>query len=166
MSLWNNVKYGWNVKLQSNFSQDSPIWLLGKLYHHNMYDSRSYSKGSSTSSRSSGSNRKPSDFNDPVQVQRRKEVTIARFKQDYYSRIWLTYRRQFVKIEGSQFTSDCGWGCMLRSGQMLLAQAFIVQYLGRDWRWTGSQSDKTDMIHRMIIKWFLDEPESPFSIHQ
>ena len=166
MSLWNNVKYGWNVKLQSNFNQDSPIWLLGKLYHHNMYDSRSHSHSESASSRAGGVNRKQPDFNDPVQVQRRKEATIARFKQDYYSRIWFTYRRQFVKIEGSQFTSDCGWGCMLRSGQMLLAQAFIVQYLGRDWRWTGSQSDKTDMIHRMIIKWFLDEPESPFSIHQ
>lgn len=106
------------------------------------------------------------DFSDPLQVQRRKEETMARFKQDYYSRIWFTYRRNFTRIEGSNLTSDCGWGCMLRSGQMLMAQAFISQYLGRDWRWTGSQSDKNDMIHRMIVKWFTDEPESPFSIHQ
>ena len=173
LSLWNNVKYGWNVKLQSNFHSDSPIWLLGKLYHHNMCDGFS-SKSSSTSSNSAimshishQSKSKPYDFHDPVQVQRRKEQTLAQFRQDYYSRIWLTYRRQFERIEGSHFTSDCGWGCMLRSGQMLLAQAFVTQYLGREWRWTGSRSDaKTDMIHRMIIKWFLDDTESPFSIHR
>ncbi len=44
-----------------------------------------------------------------------------------------------------------------------------MHYLGRQWRWNGQRSDKEDMIHRMIIKWFADEPNgmsSPFSVHQ
>jgi cysteine protease ATG4 len=156
MSLWNNVKYGWNMKLPANFSHDSPIWMLGTLYHHNLLEA----------CRQHPSRRVTQDFHDEENLQRRKEAAIALFKQDYFSKIWLTYRKSFPKLDGSQLTSDCGWGCMLRSGQMMMAQAFINQYLGRAWRWNGAQSDKTDMIHRMIVKWFLDEPEAPFSLHR
>ena len=76
------------------------------------------------------------------------------FLDDFESRIWLTYRSNFPAIKKSQdpnasaamslslrlrhqlvdqggFTSDTGWGCMIRSGQSLLANALVMQRLGR-----------------------------------
>lgn len=33
-----------------------------------------------------------------------------------------------------EYTSDAGWGCMMRTGQMLMGQVFILKHLGRQWR--------------------------------
>lgn len=76
------------------------------------------------------------------------------FLDDFESRLWFTYRSNFPAIEeslgatdhnmssfplrlrthfnnGRGFTSDTGWGCMIRSGQCLLANALAVLHLGR-----------------------------------
>uniref|UniRef100_A0A672SN23 Cysteine protease n=1 Tax=Sinocyclocheilus grahami TaxID=75366 RepID=A0A672SN23_SINGR len=50
---------------------------------------------------------------------------------DVTSRLWFTYRKNFQPIGGTGPTSDTGWGCMLRCGQMILGQALICSHLGR-----------------------------------
>lgn len=75
------------------------------------------------------------------------------FLNDFESRIRFTYRANFPPIQdfldsrspntslslrirnhlvkAGGFTSDTGWGCMIRSGQCLLANALVMLHLGR-----------------------------------
>ncbi|KAK8162910.1 hypothetical protein BKA80DRAFT_273978 [Phyllosticta citrichinensis] len=106
------------------------------------------------------------------------------FLDDFEARIWLTYRSNFAPIPKSQdpkaaasmsfsvrlksqltnqsgFSSDTGWGCMIRSGQSLLANALQVLKLGRDWRRGQASEDE-----RPLLSLFADDPKAPFSIHK
>jgi cysteine protease ATG4 len=103
------------------------------------------------------------------------------FLDDVESRIWLTYRSNFSQIAKSSdpdassslsfrtrllqlgnqgFTSDTGWGCMIRSAQSLLANTLQILELGRDWR-KGQQIE----TERRLLSLFADDPSAPFSIH-
>ncbi|KAK7202393.1 hypothetical protein BZA70DRAFT_286069 [Myxozyma melibiosi] len=48
----------------------------------------------------------------------------------------------------SGFTSDIGWGCMVRSGQTMLANSLARLHHGSK-----------------LLAWFADDPQAPFSIH-
>ncbi|KAG9202177.1 Cysteine protease atg4 [Epicoccum nigrum] len=106
------------------------------------------------------------------------------FLDDFESRIWMTYRSGFTAIQKSQdpkatasmsfrvrmqnlaspgFTSDTGFGCMIRSGQCILANALQVLRLGRDWRW---QEHTVDATHCEILSLFADDVRAPFSVHR
>ncbi|KAL6705261.1 Cysteine protease atg4 [Coniothyrium glycines] len=106
------------------------------------------------------------------------------FLDDFESRIWMTYRSGFCAIQKSQdsratsamsfrvrmqnlaspgFTSDTGFGCMIRSGQCILANTLQIQRLGRNWRY---QDDFDGKEHSSILSLFADDPRAPFSIHR
>ncbi|KAF9140532.1 Cysteine protease atg4b [Mortierella sp. GBA39] len=92
-------------------------------------------------------------------------ATLTRFMADFQSRIWFTYRKEITRIEPSFYTSDAGWGCMMRTGQSLLAQAFVQVMLGRDWRAGPSASEESCKKYRTLLSWFADEPDRHYSIH-
>lgn len=85
------------------------------------------------------------------------------------------------------WTNDSGWGCMLRTGQSLLANALVFMALGRgrsfpstmapflttsfclDWRRPDGVERSEDYARYVqIVTWFLDtpSPEAPFSVHR
>ncbi|XP_001660889.2 cysteine protease ATG4D isoform X1 [Aedes aegypti] len=201
MTMWNNVKFGWSGKLKTSFSKEQPLWLLGRCYHQkaalpgssSMESSVELVTGAAASVEPNQTpfenvQRSPSE----IFVESPPEETgtdaveegspdvemedIEAFKRDFVTRLWMTYRKEFQTMDDSNYTSDCGWGCMIRSGQMLLAQGLLVHFLGRNWRWDATAEslrmnyhslNYEDNVHRKIIRWFGDTSSrtSPFSIH-
>ncbi|WOK94852.1 cysteine protease ATG4B [Canna indica] len=117
-------------------SSTSEIWLLGKCYKISPIGS--------------------SDGADPGN-------SYADFLEDYSSRIWITYRKGFDPIGDTKFTSDASWGCMIRSSQMLVAQALLFHHLGRSWRRRSQKPYEPKYIE--ILHLFGDSEACAFSIH-
>ncbi|KAG0043859.1 Cysteine protease atg4b [Gryganskiella cystojenkinii] len=93
------------------------------------------------------------------------QATLLKFLSDFQSRIWFTYRKDMARIEPAYYTSDAGWGCMMRTGQSLLAQAFVQLMLGREWRTDLAQTELNRQKYKTILSWFADEPDRYYSIH-
>jgi cysteine protease ATG4 len=91
---------------------------------------------------------------------------------------WCTYRYGFPPLaltteqgmnsstRSPAITSDAGWGCMLRSGQMLLATA-LLHHHGALAPGLGVSSELEEMKRRRdeVLALFTDHPTAPYSIH-
>lgn len=85
----------------------------------------------------------------------------AAMTEDIRSRLWCSYRKNFRAISGTSYTTDAGWGCTLRCGQMLLGHTLICNHLGRDWRWHPQEKEEK---YWKILRKFLDTRDSDYSI--
>lgn len=73
-----------------------------------------------------------------------------------------TFNNFHSLIDNDNFTTDVGWGCMIRTSQSLLANALQSLILGRDFKY-GTVGDNAK--HNEIIDMFKDGPKAPFSLH-
>eukprot|EP00128_Syssomonas_multiformis_P014595 Colp12_sorted_trinity150504_noHs@2874 len=106
-----------------------------------------------------------SDENTPVWFLGIKyETQDEEFKKDLKARLWFTYRTGFPFIASTYYTSDAGWGCMLRCGQMMLAETLVRRHLGRNWHKVDIH--RKEAKYKEILRWFADIPTRPYSIHQ
>ncbi|XP_041973175.1 cysteine protease ATG4B [Aricia agestis] len=116
-----------------------------------------------------GSNIEPDDIpktKDSVWILGKKYSAVQdldRIRRDITSVIWCTYRKGFVPIGNEGLTSDKGWGCMLRCGQMVLGVALVRIHLSADWVWTPDTRDPT---YLKIVQRFEERKQAPYSIHQ
>ncbi|XP_026737726.1 cysteine protease ATG4B [Trichoplusia ni] len=118
---------------------------------------------------SDGNNVEPDDIpqtKESVWVLGKKYSAIQdldRIRRDITSIIWCTYRKGFIPIGDEGLTSDKGWGCMLRCGQMVLGVALVRVHLSADWVWTPETRDPT---YLKIVQRFEERKQAPYSIHQ
>ena len=144
------IRYFWDPEPR-NEDPSAMIWCLGQHYDATIPKSSNNGAPATVSSQADPSSTWPSEFLD-----------------DFESRIWMTYRTDFTPIPrtpgskglpfnspaaalqyagkllsgqaGEGFSSDVGWGCMIRSAQSVLANALISLHLGRG-IFTGDMTD-------------------------
>eukprot|EP00892_Ulva_mutabilis_P008742 jgi/Ulvmu1/623/UM001_0631.1 len=105
----------------------------------------------------------PSDGIDAHDEEETMAAAMSQFEMDLSERLWFSYRTGFPPIGEDHLTGDVGWGCTLRSCQMLLAQALLMHLLGR-WAPAADSKHTTAMKQRVVSR-FYDDPGSCFSIH-
>jgi hypothetical protein len=79
-----------------------------------------------------------------------------------------TYRRDLPILSPYNYTSDSGWGCMIRVCQMLMASAFKIHFFGKDWTVpVDIEISQFYNEYKEILRWFVDYTGPPhyYSLH-
>lgn len=116
------------MKIRPNFrTNESPIYLLGKMY--NGKEGRNEDDFCCSSDGEEAYFHLESAYDDSPRLQH--EQSYAQFLTSFSQRLYFSYRKPFEPMTGARngdlITSDCGWGCMIRCAQMLLAQTLLLQ---------------------------------------
>lgn len=207
------IQYIWDPEPQ-NTDHEHEIVCLGKVY--SPISKATQLNDNESNDNSSNSNTTPETINTQQSSISLKDQQLnssewpQEFLDDVDSKLWFTYRTNFPVIPCSRdgpssvsigrffrgsgidlngFTSDVGWGCMIRTSQSLLANCILMIQLGRDWRrpslskscsLSSSQNLNTDIDDAEstntissvldkkevdIVSMFADNPNSLFSVH-
>ncbi len=150
-SMWESVFGDPKGEEDAVLKSTCPTWLLGVLY------SVRGPRAGSLSVRGQAEFRQRM-FNE---MKRCNKLLL----EDFRSRIWMTYRTGFPDIGRTSWSTDAGWGCMLRTAQMMVCQGFIMHYEGRSWRLPDRSPRSKN--YAKILRWFLDFPlaNCPYSLH-
>ncbi|RAL08435.1 cysteine protease ATG4 [Aspergillus homomorphus CBS 101889] len=176
------VQYIWDPEPRNDREPYEPIWCLGVEYPPAEARRASQTK---THNDSLGGHEGDEIVPATSRAQDNSQHSWPEaFITDFESRIWMTYRSNFAPIpklddhdtkasmtlsvrlrsqllDSQGFTSDTGWGCMIRSGQSLLINAMVLTLFGRDWRRGQSREEESK-----LLSLFADSPNAPFSIHR
>ncbi|KAJ5299325.1 hypothetical protein N7476_010882 [Penicillium atrosanguineum] len=134
------VQYFWDPEPKNDMAPEAAIWCLGQMYAPPLQIASGEPErhNAPSSSKRAGAPNDTAGFAWP-----------EAFMKDFESRIWMTYRSNFTPIprnntpeatssmslgvrirsqlmDAQGFTSDTGWGCMIRSGQSLLANTLCI----------------------------------------
>ena len=60
-----------------------------------------------------------------IQIFNKKNLSDHQILDILSNIVWYSYRKDFTELifDNKQYTSDAGWGCMIRTGQMILSRA-------------------------------------------
>lgn len=112
------LNFSFQVPTEYPLFSDSPIILLGQSFQYT--PKKNYIQDQFSNDKQFVSNE---SSNNPL-------FSFPGMLEAFYSLIWFSYRKDYPPLEPSHFTTDIGWGCMLRTGQMLVAKALSVHLCG------------------------------------
>jgi len=99
------------------FSTDEPVWILGC-----QYDLKQKTDDEAENENENNKNNNNNNNNNNV------NIAMDRVWNKWNRILWITYRRGFEVIQDSKYTSDAGWGCMIRTTQMMCAQGLMSYF--------------------------------------